>query len=206
MARSAPSSGMRPCTSTASRRSSSPCGSVHFCAFIMQLLLLVSFALCVYFCSVEAINPWQELNVDGTKPSGQFFPLTFRNGTNMLLFGGARKLNGNWEYYNDLWKIDLLSDNPKWEVIIPNGEASSPSKRYGSAGVTLDDKMYFFGGFNGNRLNDLWSFDLVSATWSPITQQNGQVWPTGRNAHAAALRGSSMYIFGGHHQKAFANT
>ena len=108
----------------------------------MQGLLLTSLVLSVYCYSIVAIEPWKKIDVTGTKPSGLWHTLTFRNGTSMLLFGGGIKRNNVWSFYNDLWRINLLSEKPKWEIVIPDGQAASPPKRFGSAGVKLGNKMY----------------------------------------------------------------
>ena len=166
----------------------------------MQLLLLPSLVLSLYCYSIEAIEPWKKLDAGGTKPSGLWHTLAFRNGTSMLLFGGGMKRDNIWSYYNDLWKINLLSERPKWEIVIPDGQAASPPKRFGSAGVTLGNKMYMFGGYNedSGRFNDLWSFDLVTASWSRLIAHDISSSPPARNAHSAVLRGNIMYVFGGY--------
>ena len=166
----------------------------------MQGLLLTSLVLSVYCYSIVAIEPWKKIDVTGTKPSGLWHTLTFRNGTSMLLFGGGIKRKKVWSFYNDLWRINLLSEKPKWEIVIPDGQAASPPKRFGSAGVKLGNKMYMFGGYNKDhgRFNDLWSFDLVTASWSRLIAHDISSSPPARNAHSAVLRGNIMYVFGGY--------
>ncbi|KAG8980256.1 Negative regulator of mitotic exit, partial [Tulasnella sp. 427] len=71
-----------------------------------------------------------------------------------------------------------------------------PARRTGHVCVTHNDKIYMFGGTDGQyHYNDTWCFDVPSRTWRELTCI-GFI-PVPREGHAAALVDDVMYVFGG---------
>lgn len=114
-------------------------------------------------------------------------------------------------FFNDLVAFDLnslQSSTSRWEVLLPNskdGSVSSPQGRSPPARtnhsiVTWNDKLYLFGGTDGNVwFNDVWTYDPRANSWSEL-DCIGYI-PVAREGHSAALVNDTMYIFGGRTQE-----
>lgn len=95
-------------------------------------------------------------------------------GHRALLTGGRFRVgdSGNYTNYNDLWELDLESD--QWRGIPVLG---APTARVHAAFEVNADgtKAYLFGGnislsgLNYNVQNDLWELDLDSYTWTQLS-------------------------------------
>ncbi|XP_065314161.1 host cell factor 2-like isoform X2 [Gordionus sp. m RMFG-2023] len=104
-------------------------------------------------------------------------------------------------YLNDLYMLDL---NPScislnWDIPTTHGTPPSPRESHSAvAHMGKDGKspqIIFYGGMNGNRLGDLWIFDINSMQW--IKPQLNGIPPLPRSLHSANLIGNKMFIFGG---------
>jgi N-acetylneuraminic acid mutarotase/predicted phosphodiesterase len=87
----------------------------------------------------------------------------------IVLFGGYAKLyeDPGSRYYNDTWTYDVNTNT--WTEMVP---AVAPDARRGHS-MTYDsksDRIILFGGYNGtHRLNDTWTYDYNSNTWSKMS-------------------------------------
>jgi Kelch motif/Galactose oxidase, central domain len=86
--------------------------------------------------------------------------------------------------------------------LIQNGGAGQqvPPARTNHTVISWQDKLYLFGGTDGNTwFNDVWTYDPSTNLW---TEQDciGYI-PAPREGHAAALINDTMYIFGGRIQE-----
>lgn len=112
----------------------------------------------------------------------------------MLVFGGR---SSTQECSNDLWAYD--PDANTWSTATASG--TRPSARYGHTAVmdAANGSMYVFGGRDaGGALNDCYTFDISTDTWSQVTM-SGTI-PSVRYRHAAVLIPGSpprMLICGG---------
>ena len=71
-----------------------------------------------------------------------------------------------------------------------------PKPRVYASMVTINDKLYLFGGeSSGISLNDVWSFDLINFKWTQIITQGSL--PSGRYQHAAGACGDIFVVWGG---------
>lgn len=83
----------------------------------------------------------------------------------------------------------------EWSTVSGNGLA--PSQRKSHSAVVYKDSFYVFGGYDGDRrLNDFFSYNFLTQTWTNVFVNAGQQ-PTPRYGHAALVYDNAMYIFGG---------
>lgn len=114
-------------------------------------------------------------------------------GSRFYVFGGQTE----GMFLNDLWSFDLnsLKGTPTWEVIRPS-TSELPPRRTGHASVTYKDKIFVFGGTDGQyHYNDTWCFDVTTNSWKELSCI-GYI-PVPREGHAVTLVDDVMYIFGG---------
>lgn len=133
-------------------------------------------------------------NFDGPNagPVGRYGHTVSIVGSRFFVFGG--QVDGT--FMNDLWTFDLnsLKTTPKWEILKPNTEL--PPRRTGHASVTYKDKIYIFGGTDGQyHYNDTWCYDVATNSWKELSCI-GYI-PVPREGHATCLVDDVMYIFGG---------
>ncbi|CAD8076570.1 unnamed protein product [Paramecium sonneborni] len=76
-----------------------------------------------------------------------------------------------------------------------NSQNEGPGGRWGHTSITLDDKLYIFGGYDGNYLNDFYTYDFDHNLWQ-LLQQNGQI-PEPRSNHIMFINNGTIYIQGG---------
>jgi len=96
-----------------------------------------------------------------------------KQGKNYIItFGGF--IGGEFgEYWNQILVFDV--ENKKWKVPyteedgIQVQDPKAPSIRCGHSATIYNDKMYVFGGTNGEvRYNDMWIYDLINESWETI--------------------------------------
>ncbi|ORX61572.1 galactose oxidase [Hesseltinella vesiculosa] len=74
-----------------------------------------------------------------------------------------------------------------------------PTARSHHTALTLDGKMYIFGGNNGERcFNDLWCYDMMQQSWSLI-EAMGYI-PCPRSHTSSVIIDGVIYVFGGKSQ------
>ncbi|WFD29328.1 hypothetical protein MSPP1_000337 [Malassezia sp. CBS 17886] len=128
----------------------------------------------------------------GSGPVGRYGHSLSILGSNLLVFGGQVEST----FFDELWCFDLnsLKETPVWQLVRPAGPA--PARRTGHSSVTFQERMYIFGGTDGNyHYNDTWCFDFASHTWTEL-KCVGYI-PAPREGHAACMVDDVMYIFGG---------
>ena len=88
-----------------------------------------------------------------------------------------------------------------WTKIEPtNAKNARPMERVGHSAVLHNDKtLVVFGGKNedNEKMNDTWTFDLSTKTWTKIEIADKDSIPSHRSGHSAVMSGDYMMIFGG---------
>lgn len=110
---------------------------------------------------------------------------------NMIVFGGARMIDGKNQMISDMWSYNLISRN--WKK---NQQSLHPSARGGHSAVLYHNKMYVFGGYNPEKkfLSDIWIFDPEKNKWEILKTENN---PPGRYMQSMCANRSGIYIYGG---------
>ncbi|KAF2757426.1 hypothetical protein EJ05DRAFT_389232 [Pseudovirgaria hyperparasitica] len=144
---------------------------------------------------------WSKAVPSGNRPTGRYGHTLNLLGSRIFIFGG--QVEGF--FFNDLVAFDLnalQSTNSTWETLIPNSgdeplpQGLSPPARTNHTIITYNDKLYLFGGTDGNTwFNDVWTYDPRVNAWTEL-DCIGYI-PTPREGHAAALVNDTMYVFGG---------
>jgi len=105
------------------------------------------------------------------------------------------------EYWNQILIFDV--ETKRWKLPyneeeegVPVHDSEGPSPRCGHSATIYNDKMYVFGGTNGElRNNDLWIYDLVDKSWEAIKLKDN---PPPRNGHTSVVyKNEGLLIFGG---------
>ncbi|HDM89663.1 MAG TPA: hypothetical protein ENG67_00455 [candidate division WOR-3 bacterium] len=113
---------------------------------------------------------WRELNVGAVRPPARFdFPAVYRSSENEMIVFGGRSYH---EYFNDLWALKLDPGGEYWEEISVSGPRPAPRKQAAMVYDPVNDRLLLFGGALGDNnfsVNDLWSFDFATGTWTEIS-------------------------------------
>lgn len=122
------------------------------------------------------------------------------NQGDLWMFGGwtGRKVGIGYDYFNDLWKYEILQNRWTWingnnypnvngvyGIMNVPAATNKLGSRYGSAFWTgNNNNFYIFGGYgfdangNTNRLSDLWEYNRQSNYWTFI-KGNTSAWNAG---------------------------
>ena len=101
---------------------------------------------------------------------------------------------------NDMWAVDLLSDNPQWEQITQSGD--SPPTCCNFPVAVVDQSMYVFSGQSGAKItNNLYEFKFEEKQWVRIRTEHllrgSPCPPQRRYGHTMVAYGRCLYVFGG---------
>ncbi|XP_047307750.1 tRNA wybutosine-synthesizing protein 2/3/4 [Impatiens glandulifera] len=95
---------------------------------------------------------------------------------------------------NDVWVLD--SKTNKWNLLQVSANTFSPRHRHAS--VSVDSKIYVFGGLvNDTVSSELYFLDTISLEWYEIPNEGGE-WPCPRHSHSLVANGSQLFMFGGY--------
>lgn len=112
---------------------------------------------------------------------------------------------GSEEGGTDLSTVNTAPEADEWQQLTP---ATVPSPRFGHTMVTIENKVYLFGGVNyassgqllndyspgGQLFNDLWVWADEEKDWLVIPQHSQ---PPARHSHAAVELNGRMYVLFG---------
>lgn len=136
---------------------------------------------------------WTIAEPTGPRPCGRYGHSICNIGVKIYVFGGQV----DDLFFDDMWMFDLNNlrpPNTRWERIEP--ATTPPPPRTNHTVVTYKDKMYLFGGANGDLwYSDTWCFDPADNSWTQL-DCTGYV-PAPCQGHAATIVDDVMYVFGG---------
>uniref|UniRef100_H3AJA2 Zmp:0000001301 n=1 Tax=Latimeria chalumnae TaxID=7897 RepID=H3AJA2_LATCH len=108
----------------------------------------------------------------------------------LYLFGGSASPNAE-ECIPGVFCFDIGS--LMWQKLITTGIAPQTLKH---SSAVIGDNIYVFGGIrNGKVFDDLYVFNTISLTWTPV-KTTGSI-PAARFDHISVAVGELIYLFGG---------
>ncbi|CAF4488939.1 unnamed protein product [Rotaria sp. Silwood1] len=165
-----------------------------------------------YSADLWELNPitWQWKKIKARPPRTSSLPcarlghtLTYVDGK-YYLFGGLANDSKDPKqnvprYLNDLYTLEYKSNNYSWEQPIIRGmqpiERESHSCVSYRGQIENRTKLIIYGGMNGHRLGDIWSYYLDLSQWTQITASG--LAPQPRSLHSSVVIGHRMFVFGG---------
>lgn len=109
--------------------------------------------------------------VAGPGPSARRSPAytTRPRATDLVVTGGLHPETG--QHHNDVWRLDLAGDEPRWELLAPDGAAGAPEPRRSHSAAwdpIAGHVIVVFGRDADQFYGDVWTFDLADRQWSPV--------------------------------------
>ncbi|CAG8467822.1 7439_t:CDS:2 [Funneliformis mosseae] len=163
----------------------------------------------IYMLDIGSKYIWSKPTITGNLPAGRYGHTSTAIGTKIYIFGGRN----DEKYLNDLISFDFKSfksikkksklkftlgkgnnNSSEWNFIVPAN--SPPPARSGHISCNCDDKIYIFGGSDGEKYyNDTWCYDIKENTWTELSC-TGYI-PAPRELHSATIINDVIYSFGG---------
>ncbi|CAL9096891.1 unnamed protein product [Musa acuminata var. zebrina] len=111
-------------------------------------------------------------------------------GSSIFVIGGRA---GPLEILNDVWVLETTEN--RWSLLDCSGQVFNPRHRH--AAVTMDSKIYVFGGLNNEVIYSCMNvLDTQTMKWSEVNI-SGE-WPCARHSHSMVAIGSQLFMFGGY--------
>jgi N-acetylneuraminic acid mutarotase len=118
------------------------------------------------------------------------------------LFGGANHEQG---FLSDLYVLDLsgslttsdttATNRTEWKKVQIFSSLKGPIERYEHGSFTLQNKLFiFYGCSTSGLLDDIWSLDLETNTWTELVTKGTKPSP---RVISATMVGKRVYVFGG---------
>ncbi|CAE7606850.1 GPA3 [Symbiodinium natans] len=146
------------------------------------------------------LQTWEDLATSGPQPPARSGHSAVMVASNLLVFGGAQYVSGNWARFSDVWKLAINHNGGSHSWSQLSASSPRPAARAGHTAVSLSDNtMVIFGGYDGSSyVSDVWRFQVDDGSagfWESLATNAG---PQARSGHSAVkLLDSSMLIFGG---------
>merc|ERR1719230_2394340 len=146
---------------------------------------------------------WNEVTINGTKPSARVCHSSILYDDQMVMFGGTyERINklawtGPRNNNNEAWSLNLTTYS--WKELTTTG--TKPAARYGHSSIAYNGKMVIYGGFisiSPYMHWDTWTLDLTSYAWNQLTttKTNNVYLPA--LWESAILFNGLMVVYGGH--------
>lgn len=116
----------------------------------------------------------------------------------LYLFGGY---DGD-EHLEDLWKLDLRNQSESQNWTLVNVSGACPGPRALHLSITVDDKIYVFGGRNDTHaLNDFWMLEVTNDTvrWTQLEDAPIKAFDAG-GVILGSDENKTLYVIGGRNE------
>ena len=139
---------------------------------------------------------WTQIFVTGGTPPLRLQTASAMDSNNVMwIFGGGLCCNTHF-FYDDLFKLNTVTE--VWTEVTSATGSKPSGRRKHSAAIDSSDRMWIFGGSQGNGdfVNALHYLDTVAENWVQVTASG--TLPSVRDRHAAVMDSSDrMWVFGG---------
>ncbi|KAL8248955.1 hypothetical protein R6Q59_005823 [Mikania micrantha] len=144
-------------------------------------------------------HEWTQPNCKGVVPTPrESHTATMIGHDRLVIFGGSGE--GDANYLNDLHILDL--NTMTWSS--PEVKGDIPMPRDSHIAVSVDNKIFIYGGDCGDRYRgDVDVFNVDTSTWSRFVVHGPS--PGVRAGHAAVTIGTKVYMIGGVGDKQYYN-
>ncbi|CAD8073051.1 unnamed protein product [Paramecium primaurelia] len=114
---------------------------------------------------------WAQVDTTGQKPQGRLQHSSVIYDHKIYVFGGEPDRS---HQLNDLYQLDI--GNNVWTRLQPKG--STPSPRVSASAVMMNNKIYLFGGYDGQQWrNDVFMYNIIENQWEYIVINDQEVLP-----------------------------
>ncbi|KAJ3452370.1 rab9 effector protein with kelch motifs [Anaeramoeba flamelloides] len=136
-------------------------------------------------------NKWVEYSPEqeNIQPIPRHSHTTVVMNKELFVFGGE---NGQTKL-NTLSKCQFIKKTVQWANLEPYGKVPNPRRDHSA--VTYQNKMFIFGGYRDESVNELWMYEYYTNSWTRL-KNYGEV-PCARHHHSAVVIGDTMSIYGG---------
>ena len=141
-----------------------------------------------------ALNGWTDLSdaAEGNPPAARYQHGFTSAGGLLYVFGGLDK---SYARLSDLHSFDPAA--LVWRDLSSSAQGNPPAARFGHGFASAGGKLYVHGGFSGNTLSDLHSFDPVAMVWVDLSEVVLGTAPTARYQHGYTSAGGKLYVHAG---------
>jgi len=134
----------------------------------------------------------------GTPLSRSSHSVEYTKGGTLYILGGEHIARTPLNLTQFTWALST-NDPTSWRMVPIQGETFPSRVAHASTYCESKDTIYMFGGregidMNETALNDLWSFDVTTETWSMVKTSPA---PEARSFHKMVCIGETLYLFGG---------
>eukprot|EP01132_Coremiostelium_polycephalum_P006162 gene6162-7675_t len=149
-----------------------------------------------YLSDVHLFNAvtmeWKEIHTTGIKPQPRSRHSATLINKHIYIYGG----NDNHTTFNSLYILDI--ETMKWSIPNCSGD-TPPPPLWGHSSTLFQDKIYFYGGCNGqDPLNTFSIFDISNQSWNlNITVTSIGPAPLPRVTHSLSLYNGNFILLGG---------
>lgn len=140
---------------------------------------------------------WQSITISAPVPPLRMMAsAAYNSATNEMIIFGGRSSGGG--FYSDVWSLDLTQGAETWTPLFPSGTPPSPRSSASAIIDSINNRLIIlYGEAGGPGLNDIFSLDLNTLTWSPLSPSGSS--PSPRFEHSAIYDPGNhrMIVFGG---------
>jgi len=138
---------------------------------------------------------WMNVKTKGKKPENRYYHCACAIHKQMYIFGG----DGDSGYYpmDVIYILDTWSPTPEWRCVKATGDIPRPRK--GQSTCVVGNKIFVFGGYGGERFNDLYILN-VKQNPDELHWTRGETTgptPYPRSYHTSVSLGRNILFFGG---------
>lgn len=132
-------------------------------------------------------NEWYKISTSYPHPVARHSAVNYLG--SIYCFGGYSIEENKRILYDDLWCYSV--EEKVWKKI---ESLNGPSARMGHSAIIHNHKMYIFGGFDEESLDELFEYDFINKEWKEIVTKFR---PSKRFFHTSVVYKDKMYIIGG---------